>query len=121
MIMARGFGLTRIPAGAYGADYRPGNRGYRQEAARLREEHLRPIKAAEAKAKNDQFLRDHAVGWGVAPEDVDLFVSDPEAYRAEMERRAAAARSDAKVQDFYARVAVEGDTDLNHDNVEEGQ
>ena len=116
--MARGYGLTRIPAGAYGADYRPGNRKYRQEAARLREEHLRPIKAAEAQVKHEKFLRDHAAGWGVAPDDVDLFVSDPEAYRAEMERRRTAARSEAKIADHYARVAVEGDTDLNHDNVE---
>jgi len=114
----RGSGLQKAPVGAYGPDYRPGNRKHAQEAARLRLERLRPIGAAEAKAKNDQFLRDHAIAWGVAPEDVDLFVSSPDVYRDEIARRATAARSAAKIADHYARVAVEGDTDLNHDNVE---
>lgn len=60
----------------------------------------------------DGILREQAVSkWGVAPEDVDKFMSDPDGYRNQ--QRVAERRKDRE-----ARIAVEGDTDANHDNLE---
>lgn len=66
-----------------------------------------PEEKATDRARADDFLRSMAPVWGVAPEHVDMWIDNPEAYRALN-----------KIVDREARVAVEGDTDLNHDNVE---
>lgn len=60
----------------------------------------------------DGILREQAVSkWGVAPEDADKFISDPDGYRTQQ-------RVAEKLKDRGARIAVEGDTDANHDNIE---
>jgi hypothetical protein len=70
------------------------------------------IKAEQA--ERDDFMRSMAASWGVAPEDVDLWINDPVAYRHKIDQQ----RALTKIEDRKARTAVEGDTDLNHDNVE---
>lgn len=93
--MARKFRLVDVPAGAYGPDYKPGIRKLRLQQEKLRREENRDRSVEIFKAA----MRKCALEWGVAPEDVDLFVESPEAYRAEMDRR--------------ARAHVEGDATLN--------
>lgn len=103
----------RYSLGGAGRDYNPYN---------TREPVLSPEAKAErdaaSKKLRDNFLREVGPKWGVKPEDMDLFINDSQAYRQLLDRREAQSRGLTKIVDAEARVAVEGDTDLNHDNLE---
>lgn len=89
--------------------------GYRPKPKRI-EQPTTPEQIAADHARSNDFLRSMASAWGVEPEDVDLWLGDPDAYRAKIDLNENAATR--KIKDMEARVAVEGNTDGNHDNVE---
>lgn len=119
--------VDRVPIGAYGPGYRSGS----AKAAHARR--IGPTKtpeqmAADLATSQENFanlMRETALSWGVRPEDVELFATDQVAYGELMERRKAeksgGQKSLDKNNDREARKAVEGDTDLNHDNLEGGE
>jgi len=94
--------------------YRPGAKKARKTTAELRlaayealsddEKAVLRQRRAEDEADNIQWRKD--------------FAEHGPALAGEMLIRRKAARGNDKIADFYARQAVEGDTDLNHDNVE---
>lgn len=94
--------------------YRPGAKKARKTTAELRlaayealsdeEKAADRQRRAEDDADNLQWRRD--------------FVEHGPARAGEMLIARKAARGGDKIADFYARQVVEGDTDLNHDNVE---
>lgn len=73
-----------------------------------------PEEIAAERARHEsgmkEIFRDIAPKWGVPPEDFEEWYADEAAYsqRKAME----------KLADQEARKAVEGETDLNHDNME---
>lgn len=81
----------RTPVGAYSPNYRPGIKRDRQ-------------------ARIDATAR--------TPEQKAASIALVDGICAAMELTPAAERATNKIKDREARVAVEGDTDLNHDNVE---
>ena len=95
--MSGRFKTVRVPIGAYAPNYRPGSKRRAHEAAiRLEQE-----TGEQSRATLDTLMREQALKWGVAPEDVDLFITNPAAYRAMMDER-------ERVKDEAARNAVEG-------------
>lgn len=110
----RGRGFVQVPIGAYAPTYRPGSKRRKQEAER---ESIRQSKA-NGDAIMDKLMRQMGASCGVAEEDMDLFVKDPNAYGELIQQRKAQARAIEKLADREARIAVEGDTDTNHDNLE---
>lgn len=112
--MAKGFRMDRAPAGADALNYRPGIKRERQTNAQARAaayDALSPAEKAEQRQEFDQYEADMAQ-W-----KKDFAEHGPtEAGEMLIKRRAE--RGTDKIADFYARRMVEGDTDLNHDNVE---
>lgn len=90
-------GVVHVPIGAYAPTYSPGSKRRRHEA-QLAEMARTVASGAEVK---DAFLRKQAEAWGVAPEDVDLWISNPAGYSDLLEQR-------EKDKDDAARAAVEG-------------
>lgn len=107
------FRLVHVPAGAYGPSYSPGS-AKRRRAEELAHNHKTPEQLQAQKAGERRAMREVGLGWGVAPEDIDLWIDDPAAYRAMIAQR----RALEKIHDQRARTSVEGDTDINHDNLE---
>lgn len=86
-------GTVVVPVGAYGPTYRQDSKSRKHEAT-MKVNQQTP----EQKASWDKIMNDMEARWN-AP-------ADPQQRALE------------KVKDREARFAVEGDTDLNHDNVE---
>lgn len=110
-------GTVRVPVGAYAPNYSPGSKRRRQQAdlATL----SKSVK--DGQPKWEAMQREMAAKWGVAEEDMDLFMNEPDAYRAKMDQHHSQNRALEKLVDREARIAVEGDTDSNHDNIEAAQ
>lgn len=77
-----------------------------------------PEQIAEAEDKRKDMMRGFGRQLGVPEADLEVFAAGNGAYRDLLDEREAQARALTKIADREARVAVEGDTDLNHDNVE---
>lgn len=73
---------------------------------------------AESRKRSEEAMRMVGRLGGVAEEDLDLFVNNPDAYRTLCQQRKSQQRVLAKLIDGEARQSVEGNTDLNHDNLE---
>lgn len=107
------FRLVPVPAGAYGPSYSPGS-AKRRRAEELARNQKTPEQLQVQTAGEREVMRGIGLGWGVAPEDIDLWIDDQEAYRVMIAQR----RALEKIHDQRARTSVEGNTDINHDNLE---
>lgn len=107
------FRLVRVPAGAYGPSYLPGSAKRRLDEEFARNQRT-PEQVQAQKAGERRVMREIGLGWGVAPEDIELWLDDQDGYRAMMAQR----RALQKIHDQRARASVEGNTDINHDNLE---
>lgn len=112
--MAKGFRMDRIPAGADPGNYRPGIKRERMTNAAARQAAFDRM-SPEQKAQRRQSLADDAADMAQWRKDFD---EHGPARASAMLIQRKANRGGDKIADFYARTAVEGDTDLNHDNAE---
>ncbi|KFC62741.1 hypothetical protein FF80_03308 [Devosia sp. LC5] len=100
--MVKGLTALRVPAGADPLNYRPGIKKERltnQQAQRAAWEALSPEQKEERRQQ-----------WAAYQEKMQQWRKDFSEVGPE--------RALQRLKDREARVAVEGDTDLNHDNVE---
>lgn len=70
-------------------------------------------RAKKSRAAMDEIMRKQAPAWGVLPDDVDLWLSDPDAYVRLLKQRRDEAAAEQKQRDDEARIAVEGDTAMD--------
>ncbi len=115
--MAKGFRLDRVPAGADPATYRPGIKRERRTNAEIRSAMFNALSDDE-KAQHRQKHAEHNADMAQWRKDFD---EHGPARAGEMLIQRKAQRGTDKIANFYARVAVEGNTDGNHDNVEGGE
>jgi hypothetical protein len=115
--MARRAAAThRVPMGANPLTYRPGIKKERQsrtEAAAAAWAAL-PAEEKAARIKEQQEHEDDMRQWRL-----DFGRFGPAKAEEMLGQRKAQRRSIAKLVDREARIAVEGDTDANHDNLED--
>jgi hypothetical protein len=111
------FRLVPVPAGAYGPTYSPGS-AQRRRAEQAQRDAKSPQQVEAENQAVFRIKRDLGISWGVAPEDIEFWLSDPQGYRAMIVQRQAQERALEKIQDMGARTSVEGNTDINHDNLE---
>lgn len=112
--------LDKVPVGASATNYR---RGAKSEKAARREAMIAAFDAlpTEEQAKRRQAQRDYADDMAIWRREFD----DPTIGPDEASKRLKHRREQRRILDGFvdqdARVAVEGDTDLNHDNLEGGE
>lgn len=113
--MTRSYGLVRTPVGADPATYRPGirkERRTRAEAQQARFDNLSPEE--QARERQERVIYDqHMVLWRKEFDELG-----PARANELLRQRRAQSRALDKLADREARTAVEGGTDLNHDNIE---
>lgn len=109
-----------IPHGAYAPNYR---RGVKSERAARRDAKIAAFDAlpAEDQAKRMQPQRDYADDMAIWRREFDDPTIGPEEASKRLKHRRDQRRILESFVDQDARVAVEGDTDLNHDNLEGGE
>lgn len=109
-----------IPLGAYAPTYRRGIKNDRKEREEARDRAFAAL-PPEEKAKRMQAQRDYQTDMAIWRKEFD----DPAIGPDEASKRLTHRRDQRRILEGFvdqdARVAVEGDTDLNHDNLEGGE
>lgn len=109
-----------IPHGAYAPNYR---RGVKSERAARRDAMIAAFDAlpTEEQAKRMQAQREYADDMAIWRREFDDPTIGPDEASNRLKHRREQRRILESFVDQDARVAVEGDTDLNHDNLEGGE